>query len=225
MILAVQLATLALGAAACPANLANDLASPAPAASRQLITVQAPTARSTYASARIWSREDACWTPAGGPYIARVGRTGLHRVKHEGDGSTPAGTFPIGPRLYGNSPSPGVSYPYVRLRCGDWWVEDVSSKAYNSFQRVGCGRKPSFKVTTPDLSTSPRAYAHLAVVEYNMHPVVPGRGSGIFLHVQIGKATSGCVSLPRSALVHVLRWLRPDAAAQIAIGTAASLRR
>jgi L,D-peptidoglycan transpeptidase YkuD (ErfK/YbiS/YcfS/YnhG family) len=79
-------------------------------------------------------------------------------------------------------------------------------------------------VTTPDLSTSPRAYAHLAVVEYNMHPVVSGRGSGIFLHVQIGKATSGCVSLHRAALVHVLRWLDPGARPQIAIGTAASLR-
>jgi L,D-peptidoglycan transpeptidase YkuD (ErfK/YbiS/YcfS/YnhG family) len=92
------------------------------------------------------------------------------------------------------------------------------------FQRIGCGRKPPFKVTTPDLSTSPRAYAHLAVVEYNMDPVVPGRGSGIFLHVQIGKATSGCISLHRSALVHVLRRLDPGARPQIAIGTAASLR-
>jgi L,D-peptidoglycan transpeptidase YkuD (ErfK/YbiS/YcfS/YnhG family) len=126
--------------------------------------------------------------------------------------------------MYGNSPSPGVSYPYVRLRCGDWWVEDSKSPAYNTFQRIGCGRKPPFKVTTPDLSTSPRAYAQLAVVEYNMHPVVPGRGSGIFLHVQIGKATSGCISLHRSALVHVLRWLDPGAGPQIAIGTAASLR-
>jgi L,D-peptidoglycan transpeptidase YkuD (ErfK/YbiS/YcfS/YnhG family) len=57
-----------------------------------------------------------------------------------------------------------------------------------------------------------------------MHPVVPGRGSGIFLHVQIGKATSGCISLHRAALVHVLRWLDPGARPQIAIGTAASLR-
>jgi L,D-peptidoglycan transpeptidase YkuD (ErfK/YbiS/YcfS/YnhG family) len=102
--------------------------------------------------------------------------------------------------MYGNSPSPGVSYPYVRLRCGDWWVEDSKSSAYNTFQRVGCGRRPPFKVTTPDLSTSPRAYAHFAVVEYNMHRVVRGRGSGIFLHVQIGKrraAASACAA-PRS---------------------------
>jgi L,D-peptidoglycan transpeptidase YkuD (ErfK/YbiS/YcfS/YnhG family) len=160
-----------------------------------------------------------------GPYTARVGRNGIRREKSEGDGATPAGTFRLGAKMYGNSPSPGVSYPYVRLRCGDWWVEDSMSPVYNTFQRVGCGRRPPFKVTTPDMSASRRAYAHLAVVEYNMHPVVPERGSGIFLHVQIGKATSGCISLRRSALVHVLRWLDPDARPQIAIGTGALRRR
>jgi L,D-peptidoglycan transpeptidase YkuD (ErfK/YbiS/YcfS/YnhG family) len=220
MFSAVQLAALALGAASCQANVANDLAIPPPAASRQLITVEARTARSTYATARAWSRVDGCWTRVAGPYVARVGRKGIRRNKREGDGATPAGTFPVGGTMYGNSPSPGVSYPYVRLRCGDWWVEDANSPAYNTFQRVGCGRKPPFKVTTPDMSTSPHAYAHLAVVEYNVHPVVPGRGSGIFLHVQIGKATSGCISLRRTALIAVLHWLRPDALPQIAIGTA-----
>jgi L,D-peptidoglycan transpeptidase YkuD (ErfK/YbiS/YcfS/YnhG family) len=224
MLLAVQLAALAVGAASCPPNLANELAAPVPAASRQLITVEAATSRATYATARIWARTDICWAPAGGPYTARVGRNGVRKNKHEGDGSTPTGTFPIGRKMYGNSANPGVSYPYVRLRCGDWWVEDSKSPTYNTFQRIGCGLRPPFKVTTPDLSMSPRAYAHFAVVEYNMHPVVRGRGSGIFLHVQIGKATSGCISLRRPALIHVLRWLDPEALPQIAIGATGSLR-
>ena len=119
--------------------------------------------------------------------------------------------------MYGNSPNPGVRFRYVRLDCGDWWVEDTRSRAYNTFQRVGCGRRPPFKVTTPDMSTSSRAYAHLAVIDYNVNPVVPGRGSGIFLHVQIGKPTSGCISLRRATLIHVLRWLRPNAAPYVAI--------
>jgi L,D-peptidoglycan transpeptidase YkuD (ErfK/YbiS/YcfS/YnhG family) len=224
MLLAVQLAALVVGAASCPPNLANELATPGPAALRQLITVEAATSRATYATARIWERTDICWAPAGGPYTARVGRNGIRKNKHEGDGSTPAGTFPVGRKMYGNSPNPGVSYPYVHLRCGDWWVEDSKSPAYNTFQRIGCGLRPPFKVTTPDLSTSPHAYAHFAVIEYNLHPVVRGRGSGIFLHVQIGKATSGCISLRRSALIHVLRWLDRSAQPQIAIGATGSLR-
>lgn len=222
--LALPLVTVTLATASCPSNLANDLGEPAPAASQQLITVDAATSRSTYATARLWRRVGGCWASSGGPYSARVGRSGVRKNKREADSATPAGTFPIGRTMYGNSPNPGVQYRYVRLRCGDWWVEDSKSPVYNTFQRIGCGRKPPFRVTTPDMSTSPRAYAHLAVVGYNMHPVVPGRGSGIFLHVQIGKATSGCISLRRPALLHVLRWLVPSALPQIAIGTAHSLR-
>ena len=50
-----------------------------------------------------------------------------------------------------------------------------------------------------------------------MNPVVPGRGSGIFLHAQTGGPTNGCISLRRDQLVRVLRWLRPDASPRIAI--------
>jgi L,D-peptidoglycan transpeptidase YkuD (ErfK/YbiS/YcfS/YnhG family) len=66
---------------------------------------------------------------------------------------------------------------------------------------------------------------HLAVIDYNAHPVVAGRGSGIFLHVSAsGGPTLGCVSLPYSELVATLRWLRPPAKPLIAIGTAAKIR-
>jgi L,D-peptidoglycan transpeptidase YkuD (ErfK/YbiS/YcfS/YnhG family) len=58
-----------------------------------------------------------------------------------------------------------------------------------------------------------------------MHPVVPGKGSGIFLHAQTGAPTNGCISLERATLVRVLRWLRPDARPRIAIGTLAEIRR
>jgi L,D-peptidoglycan transpeptidase YkuD (ErfK/YbiS/YcfS/YnhG family) len=68
------------------------------------------------------------------------------------------------------------------------------------------------------------AYPFLAVIEFNMRPTVPGRGSGIFLHAQTGRPTNGCVSIPRADLRRVLRWLRPSGEPQIAIGTTAQLR-
>ena len=216
MLLVAHVAAGAL-AASCPSSTANDLPTPPPAASRQLITVEAPRSRTASATARIWRRSGACWARAGGPYPARVGWNGLRGNRHEGDGTTPLGTFPIGTTMYGNAPNPGVRFRYVRLRCGDWWVEDPRSPAYNTFQRVGCGVRPPFKVSTPDMSKARHAYAHLAVIDFNMHPIVPGRGSGIFLHVQTGGATNGCVSLRRADLVRVLRWLAPEAAPQIAI--------
>jgi L,D-peptidoglycan transpeptidase YkuD (ErfK/YbiS/YcfS/YnhG family) len=212
-VLIASLASIAI--AACPSNVANDLR-PQPAGS-QLITVEAASTNTTHATLRTWRRSGDCWIAAGGPYPARVGHNGLRRNRREGDGTTPIGTFPIGRIMYGNHPDPGVRFRYRRLRCGDWWVEDPASPDYNTFQHVACGSRPPFKTTTPDMSKERTAYSHLAVVEFNMRPVVPGRGSGIFLHAQTGSATNGCISLRRTELVRVLRWLRPAAAPRIAV--------
>jgi L,D-peptidoglycan transpeptidase YkuD (ErfK/YbiS/YcfS/YnhG family) len=53
---------------------------------------------------------------------------------------------------------------------------------------------------------------------------VPGLGSGIFVHVQTGRSTNGCISLRRPALLRVIRWLSPAAHPRIVIGTKAGLR-
>jgi L,D-peptidoglycan transpeptidase YkuD (ErfK/YbiS/YcfS/YnhG family) len=217
--LAVLASTLA---AACPANLANGLTTPA--ASSQLITVEAKVARTTYAELRTWRRVDGCWVATAGPYGARVGRKGLSANRREGDGTTPTGTYRIGRTMYGNEANPGVRFRYRRLRCGDWWDEDPSSPTYNSFQHVACGTTPPFTGGSEGMWQQPRPYPYLAVVEYNMRPVVPGRGSGIFLHAQNGGPTIGCISLRKAELRAVLRWLRPDAVPVIAIGTRTQLR-
>jgi L,D-peptidoglycan transpeptidase YkuD (ErfK/YbiS/YcfS/YnhG family) len=219
MVIATLLTALA---AACPSNLANDLAVQPRAT--QLITVEAKTTRTTHASLRLWRRSGACWVAAGGSYAARLGARGLSANRREGDGTTPVGTFRIHPTMYGNEPNPGVAFRYRRVRCGDWWDEDPTSPTYNSFRRVGCGRKPPFGVKSEGMWQSPRAYPYLAVIEFNMRPVVPGRGSGIFLHAATGGPTNGCVSIPRAALRRALRWLRPAASPHIAIGTRAQLR-
>ena len=218
MLLATLLAALT---AACPANLANDLR--AQPSATQLITVEAASTQTTHASLRLWRRSGACWVDAGGPFPARLGWNGLSASRREGDGTTPAGTFRIHPTMYGIEANPGVRFRYTRVRCGDWWDEDASSPTYNTFRRVGCGRRPPFAVSD-GMWQNARAYPYLAVIEFNMRPTVPGRGSGIFLHAQTGRPTNGCVSLRRGDLRRVLRWLRPEAAPHIAIGTPGSLR-
>jgi L,D-peptidoglycan transpeptidase YkuD (ErfK/YbiS/YcfS/YnhG family) len=219
----VLLTYLAAGALAlaCPPNLANDLARQP--AGRQLVTVEAPSFRTTYATLRTWTKTKGCWVAAGGPYPARLGWGGLRVNRREGDGTTPAGTFRIHGTMYGNEANPGVRFRYVRVRCGDWWDEDASSPTYNSFQRIGCGRKPPFGVKSEGMWQSPGAYPYLAVIEFNMKPVVPGRGSGIFLHATTKGSTNGCVSIAKPHLRAVLRWLRPGAGPHVAIGTRASL--
>ena len=220
MLAAVLASTLAL---ACPQNLASSV--DAPATARQLVTVEATTMRTTYAELRTWRKVRGCWVAAAGPYTARLGKNGLSSNRREGDGTTPTGTYRIGRTMYGNEANPGVRFRYRRLRCGDWWDEDPASPTYNSFQHVRCGTTPPFGGGSEGMWEQPRPYPVLAVIEYNMRPVVPGRGSGIFLHAQTGGPTIGCISLRKPELRAVLRWLRPGDAPVIAIGTRAQLRR
>jgi L,D-peptidoglycan transpeptidase YkuD (ErfK/YbiS/YcfS/YnhG family) len=209
--------------AACPANLANRIKGARGAS--QLITIEAARYKTTAATLRLWERWRTCWVAVDGPWTVRVGRNGLADRRREGDGTTPTGVYTIGRVIYGNAANPGVRYRYRRLVCGDWWNEDPRSPTYNTFQHVRCGTRPPFRATTPGLWQEKRAYHHFAVIEFNMRPVVPGRGSGIFLHAKTGNSTNGCVSLDLPRLIAVLKWLDPAKKPRIAIGTPASLSR
>jgi L,D-peptidoglycan transpeptidase YkuD (ErfK/YbiS/YcfS/YnhG family) len=206
----------------CPPSVANELRSTGNAT--QLVTVVARTRTSTRAELRLWRKRGECWFAVTEPWTAWLGRRGTSRNKREGDRTTPAGVFGFGRVMYGVAPNPGVRYRYHRIVCGDWWVEDPRSPYYNQFRHVPCGSRPPFRVPSEELSRSPTAYRHFAFIRYNADPVIPGRGSGIFLHATTGRPTLGCVSLPVPQLVRTLRWLRPSSAPLIAIGTRADLR-
>ena len=221
--LAAQATGGQLGTTSCPATLANRLASTGDAT--QLVTVVAARARSTQGTLRLWRKASGCWRPAAGPWSSWLGERGVSTHKREGDRTTPAGAFGFLPTMYGVAASPGVHYRYHPVVCGDWWVEDPSSRWYNRFRHVPCGSDPPFRTTSEDLSRSPTAYRHLAVIAYNRGPIAKGRGSGIFLHVSTGRPTLGCVSLPLPRLLQTLRWLRPASKPLIVIGTSAGIVR
>jgi L,D-peptidoglycan transpeptidase YkuD (ErfK/YbiS/YcfS/YnhG family) len=190
---------------------------PAAAASAQVVTVDAASYRTTYATARLWTRRGRCWRVVGGPWTARVGRNGLSAHHREGDGTTPTGVYPFDDTVYGTNADPGVRYRFHRIVCGDWWDEDPSSPTYNTFRHVRCGVRPPFRAESEGLWKVTTAYRYLIPIRYNAEPVVAGRGSAIFLHVQHPNPTNGCVSLPQGQLVQTLRWLRPAADPRIAI--------
>jgi len=191
---------------------------PVPAgASTQLVYVVAPRRHTTYASLTLWSKAHGCWRKFAGPWAARVGRDGLSAHHREGDGTTPIGTYGLLPTMYGIAPNPGIRFRYHRLVCGDWWDEDSSSPTYNTFQHLACGAKPAFGGDSEALWLQRSAYQYFAVIRYNARPIVPGRGSAMFLHEDTGSPTNGCISLPPAELVTVLTWLRPQRAPVIVI--------
>jgi L,D-peptidoglycan transpeptidase YkuD (ErfK/YbiS/YcfS/YnhG family) len=181
------------------------------AACPQHVVVVAPSTRSTTGTLSVLE----CGRRVLGPYRVHLGANGLSAHRREGDGTTPLGTFAIGPTVYGLDSNPGVRLHYHRLRCGDWWDGDAASPDYNTFQHVACGRAPPFGGDSEALWRSVVAYREFAFIEYNTAPAVPGLGSAIFLHDDTGRPTNGCVSLARGELLSVLRRLRPGASISI----------
>ena len=192
--------------AGCANNLAQRLRTSEGAG--QLITVEAANFQTSVAEVGLWQRNGDCWSPAGGPWSGLIGENGFSNHHREGDGTTPTGIYRIGPVVYGNAPNPGFRGSYHRLVCGDWWDEDPTSPAYNTFQHVPCGQSPPFG-DSEALWTEGNYYPSFAVVEYNAHPVVPYAGSAIFVHADTGTSTTGCVSIPLGELNTFLRWLDP----------------
>lgn len=185
--------------------------------STQLVQVVARAARTTHASVVLWAKTRGCWRKVAGPWSARVGRNGLSAHHHEGDGTTPLGTFRFATTMYGLDANPGVRFRYHRLVCGDWWDEDSASPTYNTFQHVPCNSRPPFSGDSEALWRQTQAYRLFAVIAYNVDPAAPGRGSAMFVHADTGSATNGCVSLPLSPLVVLLRWLTRSAHPRISI--------
>lgn len=99
--------------------------------------------------------------------------------------------------------------PYTKTDGSDFWVDDPASPDYNRWIRSETGPKAewaSFERLRQPL------YRYAVVIGYNEQPVVPGKGSAIFLHLWRGadQPTAGCVALSESALLKLLA--RLDAA-------------
>ena len=184
--------------------------------SSQLITVTAASYGATQAELTAYQRAGGQWRRVLGPWTAWIGRNGMAPpgAKREGDGRTPSGTFGFG-FFFGVDPDPGVRFPYRRIAAFDVWDDDPSSPLYNLWvddQDASPGANPE----PMDVS----AYDYGAVIGYNTART-PGLGSAIFLHINIGTPTAGCVTLPVSELLEILRWLNPAAAPRIAMGVRA----
>lgn len=184
-----------------------------PAGVRQLITVTAASHSATFATFRAYRITHGRAVGVFGPWTARVGYNGVARPgkKREGDGRTPSGSYGFS-FFFGVRPADGFFFRFRHAYRYDFWDDDPDSGRYNEWVNA---RKHNPGVRPEPLHQVP-AYEYAAVITYNARRV-PGLGSAIFLHVGTGTPTAGCVSLPLSELLKVLRWLRPRDHPQIRI--------
>lgn len=187
-----------------------------PGASTQVITVVAPSSRSRTATLTAWELRAGGWTAVVGPVVARIGRDGIGAAR-EDISRTPGGTFGLS-EAFGRAGDPGTALPYRVIDNADWWVSDPTSSLYNQHTRCAPGTCPFDESAGEHLFDAGASYDYAVVIDYNRSPAVPGNGSAFFLHVTNGAPTAGCVAVPQSSLVAIMRWLDPSARPVISIG-------
>ena len=150
------------------------------------------------------TRPDAPWRVSSKVEPAVIGRAGLawghrfraqardgERLKHEGDGRTPAGFYRIG-RSFGFSASARPGHLVLepgRAIC----IDDPGSPAYNT---IVAAEPDAVKPRGEDMGAEP-LYRRGLVIDYPSDARARA-GSCIFLHVWRGpgQGTAGCVALP-----------------------------
>lgn len=131
-----------------------------------------------------------------------LGRGGARAEKHEGDGATPVGRWPLRSIMYrpDRIAAPRSGLPTRPISPHDGWCDDPHHVAYNTLVT-----KP-FAASHEDLWREDHVYDVIVELGYNDSPPRAGLGSAIFMHVARPgyTATEGCIALAREDLLAVL---------------------
>lgn len=216
---------------------------------RQFVVLATDEFNDTFGEAFVAVRTKAGWRCQTDTVTARFGRNGTRPLleRRSGDGTTPAGVFPLGEttawdgervNVFGNRSDPGthpdVAYRHVRHE--DCWGAIPNHPDYNHLVA-----KP--RCSGPDdewLQRFGDVYSHAAVIGANMDPISgdqPGEtpyAAAIFLHRHsyanrgtdsgATKPTSGCVSVPLDELAETINLLDPALRPHFALGPTDWLR-
>ena len=127
-----------------------------------------------------------------------LGRGGVSAHKREGDGATPAGLLALARVLYraDRGARPQAAVRVEPLAPTDGWCDDETHADYN--RQVNQPHAARCEALWRDDAV----YDVIGVLDWNVSPVLRGRGSAIFLHLaRPGLApTEGCVALPEREL-------------------------
>ena len=206
------------------AATAAIVAPPPPLArAQQLVLVVTADWNATTGTLRRFARGDAsdAWRAEAAWVPVVIGRTGLawgdeslaaalgQPIKHEGDGRSPAGAFPLD-TAFGFAARSELSWlrlPYAALTPGADCVDDESSAYYNTV--VDRATVPRVDWNSAEHMRQIAQYRLGVIVGYNAAPPARGRGSCIFLHIWSGPSstTAGCTALDAGALESLMRWL------------------
>jgi len=142
-------------------------------------------------------------------YACAIGRNGIATQKIEGDGASPPGRFRLLRILYrpDRLDCPDSRLVTTALRTGDGWCDDPAHADYNRQVKL------PHPARCENLWRGDCLYDIVVVTSHNTDPVVPGDGSGIFVHVAGAPeypATEGCIAFAREDLLDILKHWQPE---------------
>lgn len=152
-----------------------------------------------------------------------VGRSGLawdnstdipkytsQKIKHEGDGNSPAGVFTLG-TVFSYHPEDKLHMAFEQVDSNDICVDDAASMYYNTLSDKDTMKNKDYS-SFEDMRRKDELYEYGIWVNYNTDPVRPGDGSCIFLHIwkNDAAATSGCTAMSKEDMLWLIHWLNED---------------
>lgn len=201
---------------------------------RQVIVVSAPSWNSTEGTLAAYERTAEGWREVQPEVRAQFGYGGMVRGdrRRQGTGTTPTGVYDI-VSAFGRKPNPGTDLQYTRVDRDDAWTYNPRvPRTYNIYQDVDRSWS-SYGKYVEELWDMGMQYDYVAVLDYNLprgpittnargvrvtqDPPDTRRGGGIFLHVDNGRKTAGCISVEKSVMRDLLTWLDPEESPVIVI--------
>lgn len=137
-----------------------------------------------------------------------LGRGGMVQDKQEGDGGTPLGDWPLRRLHYraDRGAAPLTALPSRAIERLDGWCDDPADPSYNRLVRL------PYTARHETMWREDGLYDLVVELGYNDDPVVPGKGSAIFLHIARPDyaPTEGCVALAEPDLRRLLARCGPE---------------
>jgi len=86
------------------------------------------------------------------------------------------------------------------------WCDDVSSNYYNKQIKI------NKKISHEKLHRKDSVYDIIVVLNYNLNPIIKGKGSAIFLHVakKNYNKTHGCIALKKNELLSLISKIKKN---------------
>ena len=137
-----------------------------------------------------------------------LGKGGIKQKEREGDFITPKGKFKLIKIYYRSDRIKKINSTLktIKIKKNMGWCDDVSSNYYNKQIKI------SKKIGHEKLHRKDNLYDIIVVLNYNLNPIIKGKGSAIFLHVAKKKynKTQGCIALKKDDLLSLVSKIKKN---------------